>query len=436
MLRAIKFMLVGIFTLLFFTEYAFPKEFFDELLNEAYMEAEEETLDDVFDLAIRSFNDGVYSIAIEKGEKFLKEYYKNDYKREAIVHMLAIIYYKNKDYKNLKRIFFENEQNLSRDTKLKIFQLINNYLVRKKRFKEVKKLRRKYLSFFLKSPPFEIINPKLKAFKPNRNIFQLKDEIYIGENSLYIATRNTTLVQIAKELDMGYDEVRYANPEVNPFDVTRGMAVFVPRKRLLPDVAFEVGTIYLNLGEKRLYYPIKDDNDKILVITIPVGIGTDDNQSPIGVFKISEKRKDPKWYVPESIKKENPDLPDVFPPGPDNPLGTRAMRLGTTSFLMHGTSKRYGIGMRVSHGCIRMYNRDVEKLFEVVKVGTKVVITEQKYKMFIRGDTLNIEIHELTKKDKQEILKNLTDKGFNVDENLILFLGKENRAYMVQIERQ
>jgi lipoprotein-anchoring transpeptidase ErfK/SrfK len=417
--------------ILFGFSISYADDIFDDLLKSAYSEAKEDSLEDVFALAIMSFNDGIYSVAREKGERFLREYYKNDYKREAIIYMLSIIYYKNKDFRSLKKIFEENQEYLSLSTKQKIFQLINNYLVRKRRYKEIKYLRKKYHYLFAKPKPFEIINEKLKLFQPNVNIFLLKDEIYIGENELYIARRNTTLPIVAKSLDMGYDEMRYANPHINPFDIRKGDIIFVPKKRLLPKIDFEVGTIYLNLGEKRLYYPVKDDDGKILVITIPVGIGTDDNKSPIGEFRISEKRKNPSWYVPESIREENPDLPKVVPPGPDNPLGTRAMRLGKTSFLMHGTSKRFGIGMRVSHGCIRMYNRDVEKLFEVVKVGTKVVSTEQDYKYFIRDMRLYLEIHNLNKKQRKELLELLSKEGIDLDPNLLLFLSKEYRASLI-----
>jgi len=429
-MRLVKYLLIII--LLTFSV-AYPDDIFDELIKSAYSEAEEDTLDDMFALAIMSFNDGIYSVAREKGEKFLKEYYRNDFKREAVIYMLAVIYYKNRNYRSLLKLFEENQEYLSLSTRQKVFQLINNYLIRRRRYKEVKKLREKYSYLFVKPKPFKIKNKKLQQFKPNVNIFKLRDEIYIGENILYIVKSNTTLPVVAKVLDMGYDEMKYANPHLNPFDIRKGEIVFIPKKRLLPKIDFEVGTIYLNLGEKRLYYPVKDDDGKILIITIPVGIGTDDNKSPVGVFRISEKRKNPSWFVPESIRKENPDLPKVVPPGPTNPLGTRAMRLGKTTFLMHGTSKRFGIGMRISHGCIRMYNKDVEKLFEVVRVGTKVVITEQDYKYFVRGMELYLEIHNLSKKQKKGLLNRLYKYGIELDPNLLTFLAKEYRASLIII---
>ena len=413
----------------------------DLLLQEAYKYAKEESIEDVYDLAVGFYLDGLYNDALEKGKKFLNEYYKNDIKRDTIVEILAYIYYKQEDYKNLKNLWDKYKNKVSWDTKIRLFQLLNNYLVEKLRYKEAQKLRQQYIYLFKQPPPFEIVSEKLKMFQPNINIFQLKDEVYIGENLLYVAPRRTNLYQVAKDLDMGFDEMKLANPTINPLIIFKGMIIFVPRKRLLPQVDFEVGTIYINLGEKRLYYPVKDDNDNILVISIPIGIGTDDNQSPVGEFRISEKRKNPSWYVPESIRKENPDLPKVFPPGPDNPLGTRAMRLGHTSFLMHGTSKRYGIGMRVSHGCIRMYNKDVEKLFEIVKVGTKVVSVDINYKNFIRGNTGLLEVHGNSKKKiglSREDIRFLdiyfSNGGLNVSEKLIEYIATMRRAYLNKIE--
>jgi len=430
-MRLAKYLIIA---LLFVFNIAKSEDIFDELIKTAYSEAVEDTFDDLFTLAIMSFNDGIYSVAREKGEEFLKEYPRNDFKREAIVYMLAIIYYKNGDYRSLIKLFKTNEKKISLSTRKKVFQLVNNYLIRRKREREARYLRKKYSYLLAQPKPFKIVNEKLKKFTPNVNIFRLKEEIYIGENVLYvIKSKRTNLYVVAKVLDMGYDEMRYANPHISPFDIRRGDIIFVPRKRLLPKIDFEVGTIYLNLGEKRLYYPVRDDDGKILVITVPVGIGTDDNESPIGVFRISEKRKNPSWYVPESIRKENPNLPKVVPPGPDNPLGTRAMRLGRTSYLMHGTNKPYGIGRRVSHGCIRMYNPDVEKLFDVVRIGTKVVSTQQDYKYFVRGRKLYLEIHNMTRRQRRKLLNTLAQEGVYIDPNLLLFLSKQYRASLIII---
>jgi len=428
-MRLIKYLLI---MFLLVINIGYTDDVFDELLQAAYSEAKEDRQDDLFVMALTAFNDGIYYIARKNGEKFLKQYRRKDYKREMIIYMLSIIYYKNKDYRNLRRHFRKYHDQVSLSTAQKMFQFINNYLIRKKRYKEARRLRDKYSYLFVKPKPFKILNEKLKLFKPNVNIFKLKEEIYIGQTELYvIKSRVTSLPVVAKYLDMGYDEMKYANPYINPLDIRRGDVIFVPRRRLLPKIDFRVGTIYLNLGEKRLYYPVRDDDGKILVITIPVGIGTDENKSPVGVFRISEKRKNPEWRVPKSIREENPELPEVVPPGPNNPLGTRAMRLGRTTYLMHGTSKRFGIGMRVSHGCIRMYNKDVEKLFEVVKIGTKVVSTEQDYKYFVRSRKVYIEIHNLTSKQLRGLLRQLRKLGARLDPSLIRFISRQYRATLV-----
>jgi len=427
-MKLIKYLLI---TFLVIINIGYGDELFDELLRMAYSETAEDSNDDIFIMALTSFNDGIYYIARKNGEKFLRKYKRKDYKREMIIYMLSIVYYKNKDFRTLKKHFQKYHNEVSRSTSQKMFQLINNYLIRRWKYKEARRLRKKYSYLFAKPKPFKILNKKLKLFKPNVNIFKLKEEIYIGENELYVVKNKTRLHSVAKYLDMGYDEMKYANPDINPFNVRKGYVVFVPRRRLLPKIDFEVGTIYLNLGEKRLYYPVKDDDGKILVITVPVGIGTDDNKSPVGVFKISEKRKNPEWRVPKSIREENPDLPEVVPPGPNNPLGTRAMRLGRTTYLMHGTNKRFGIGMRVSHGCIRMYNKDVEKLFEVVKIGTKVVSTEQDYKYFVRSRKVYIEIHNLSKKQLKGLMKQLSKLGARIDPSLLRFLSRQYRATLV-----
>jgi len=231
---------------------------------------------------------------------------------------------------------------------------------------------------------------------------------------------------------MGYDELKISNPHIDPFDIIKGEAVFIPRRRLLPEQDFEFGTIYINLSEKRLYYPLIIEGEAY-VISFPVGIGTDNTKSPEGEFRISQKKENPEWVVPESIRKEDPSLPPVVPPGPDNPLGVRAMRLGHTEYLLHGTSKRFGIGMKVSHGCIRMYNADVVRLFDIVKKGTKVVITDKRFKIF-KNKHLYVEIFELSQKDKTDILNLLKNRGVSLTHYLIDFYNREKRGYSIPLQ--
>jgi len=121
---------------------------------------------------------------------------------------------------------------------------------------------------------------------------------------------------------------------------------------------------------------------------LPIGIGDQGKETPVGTFTIIEKIIKPAWYVPESIRKEEPDLPAVVPPGPDNPMGSHALRLSNPTLLIHGTNRPWGIGMRSSHGCIRLYQEDISVLFGMVKRGTPVTIVDQPVKAAAGGSCL------------------------------------------------
>jgi L,D-transpeptidase ErfK/SrfK len=143
----------------------------------------------------------------------------------------------------------------------------------------------------------------------------------------------------------------------------------------------------------RLYYFFKQKKSK-LVKTYPIGIGSEGNNTPEGKFSVIQKIVKPSWYVPESIRKERPQLPKVVPPGRDNPLGSHALRLSLGTILIHGTNKPYGIGRRISHGCIRLYPEDIPKLFKLVSKGTKVTIIRQPVKIGIENNKVYIEVHK------------------------------------------
>ncbi|NPA58803.1 MAG: L,D-transpeptidase family protein [Aquificae bacterium] len=411
--------------LVFFTAYTYE---IDDLLEEALSEAEKETSEKYYNLALKLFNDGVYRLAVENGETFLKKNNADIKKVEDIFLLLIVSYYQMKQPDKIYSLYMKYLNSpISEDTKKKAFIYTNNLLVRKKLWKKVKALRSKSAHLLEEIKPFPPLEGKYAPFEPGINIFRLREDNLIGFNSIFVSKENQTLIEIAKKLDMGYDEMKIANPHLDPFDITEGEAVFIPRKRMLPVQDFEFYTIYINLSEKRLYYPVIYDGDPY-VITFPVGIGKDNTKSPIGEFKITQKKRNPEWVVPKSIREEDPSLPPVVPPGPDNPLGVRAMRLGHTEYLLHGTSKKFGIGMEVSHGCIRMYNRDVERLFEIVPKGTKVVITEKRYKI-MKNHKVLIEIFELNEKDKKELLTILEEKGVKTTPHLIEFYNREKRGY-------
>jgi L,D-transpeptidase ErfK/SrfK len=142
-------------------------------------------------------------------------------------------------------------------------------------------------------------------------------------------------------------------------------------------------------------------------LTYPVGIGRQGWNTPLGQTQIVAKNANPDWTVPESIHREHQALGDPLPKvihaGPDNPLGSYAMPLGFSGYLIHGTNKPYGIGLQVSHGCVQLYPEDIEILFNKVEVGTPVRIVHQPYMATWQDDMLYLEAHHpLDKWEKQQ----------------------------------
>ena len=210
------------------------------------------------------------------------------------------------------------------------------------------------------------------------------------------AKQEDTLLDVARRYNIGQNEIVLLNPDVDRWLPGGGAKVRITNSRILPDTPRKGLT--LNLPEFRLFFypPAKKDQIRI-VTTHPISIGRQDWNTPLGKTSIVGKKKDPTWTPPESIKKEHAAqgeiLPNVVPAGPENPLGLYAMRLGVPGYLIHGTNKPYGVGMRVSHGCVRMYPEDIEKLFPDVRIGTPVYIVNQPIKAGWLNDTLYIEAH-------------------------------------------
>lgn len=228
----------------------------------------------------------------------------------------------------------------------------------------------------------------------------------VGQTKYVPASQEDTLIDIAREYSVGQDEIVMANPKVDRWLPGNGTQVTVPRQFILPNAPRN--GIVVNIPEMRLYfYPSAGKGAKpTTVVTYPISIGRMDWRSPLGVTKVVAKVKDPVWRPPASIKAEHAKngeiLPDVVPAGPNNPLGQFAMRLGVPGYLIHGTDqdKSFGIGMRVTHGCIRMYPEDVAKLFPEVAVGTPVNLVNQPVKLGWRGDVLYIEVSESLDEDR------------------------------------
>ncbi|HYE34005.1 L,D-transpeptidase family protein [Methylocaldum sp.] len=227
----------------------------------------------------------------------------------------------------------------------------------------------------------------------------------IGEIQYTKAKHEDTLIDIAREFSVGQDEIVMANPTVDRWLPGDGKDVLVPRQFILPDAPHS--GVVINIPEMRLYYyPAQPKTKATQVITYPVSIGRMDWRTPLGATKIAQKVKDPVWRPPETIKEEHARdgdiLPDVVPAGPLNPLGRFALRLGVPGYLIHGTGidKAYGIGMRVTHGCIRMYPEDIERLYPLVNVGTPVHLVNQPVKLGWSDGTLYMEVHQPLDEDR------------------------------------
>lgn len=220
----------------------------------------------------------------------------------------------------------------------------------------------------------------------------------VGEVQRVIAKHEDTLLDIGRVHGVGYEEIVAANPGVDPWLPGDGTEVLIPSRYILPDAPRE--GIVVSLAEHRLYYfPPARAGEPQVVQTYPISIGKMDWKTPLGRTRIINKRERPAWYPPESVRKEHAlegrPLPKVVPPGPDNPLGDYAMRLDIPggAYLIHGTNRPAGVGMQVTHGCIRMFPEDIAEFYKLVPVNTPVLMIDQPYKMGWQGNELYIEVH-------------------------------------------
>ena len=205
-----------------------------------------------------------------------------------------------------------------------------------------------------------------------------------------------TFVKLARRYNVGYRELRLSNPDVDPWLPGDGTPMVIPTRYVLPNVARK--GIVINIPEMRLYYfPPEGSEYAGKVVTYPLGIGREGWSTPLAKTTAVRKKADPTWTPPASIRAEHEKagdtLPAVVPAGPDNPLGQHALYLGLPSYLLHGTNKPAGIGLKVSHGCIRLYPEDIASLFALVPTGTPVNIISEPYKIGWEGNTLFIESH-------------------------------------------
>jgi L,D-transpeptidase ErfK/SrfK len=256
----------------------------------------------------------------------------------------------------------------------------------------------------------------------------------VGVVQVVKAGKEDTLTDIARRFNVGYEEMLRANPKVDPWLPGEGREIVVPSQFILPD-APRTG-IVINIPAMRIfYYPTPKKGERQVVYTHPIGIGKVGWRTPEGVTKIVRRQKDPTWRVPVSVRKEHhengDDLEPVIGPGPDNPLGKYAFYLEWPSYLIHGTNKPAGVGLRSSHGCIRLYPEDIEQFFVMVPIGTQVRVVNQPFVFGWRDGQLYMQPYDVLEDDSrdwQNAQKKLLSKS------LAARLQQEVRAHHEQVD--
>ena len=206
-----------------------------------------------------------------------------------------------------------------------------------------------------------------------------------------------TTPMLAGKNQVGFHELLWANPAVHSWMPGEGTRLRIPRQYILPGARRE--GIVLNLAEMRLYFyePAADAAAPGRVRTYPVSIGRLDWVTPLGLTRVVDRLENPTWYPPRSVLREHEargdELPRVVPPGPDNPLGRYALMLAAAGYFIHGTNRDEGIGMRVTHGCVRLRERDIAELVRRVGVGTPVEIVSLPIKVGLLDGAVYLEVH-------------------------------------------
>ncbi len=230
----------------------------------------------------------------------------------------------------------------------------------------------------------------------------------VGENQVVTIPDGNTLPleDFAAQYQMGLSNMLEANPGVDPYLPKGGTILNIPQQLILPDTPHE--GIVINSAEMRLYYYPQGTNT---VIVLPIGIGQLGKDTPINwVTKVERKRANPTWTPTAKMHAEyaaaGEPLPPVVPAGPDNPMGLYALYIGRL-YAIHGTNANFGIGLRVSHGCVRLRNEDIKFLFENVPVGTRVQFVNEPVKATTEPDgSRYIEVHNPLSTSEDQINNN------------------------------
>lgn len=273
-------------------------------------------------------------------------------------------------------------------------------------------------------------------------------ENYVGQMQLYPVQKEDTFVYIARDYNLGYVELRAANPSVDPWLPGAGTELILPTMHLLPQAPRR--GIVVNLPEMRLY---SYDRPGQPPHTYSIGIGREGLNTPTGTTKVTRKVEGPTWRPTARMRLEDPTLPEIVPPGPENPMGTHALYTDWSEYRIHGTDKPFGIGRRVSSGCMRLYPEGIVDLYARTPVGTPVTVIDQPVKAAWIGDEFYIEAHpsieqadqmeeeghistyRLSEDDFGLILRVAGDRADSLDWDRIRETVRERRGYPVLVGR-
>jgi L,D-transpeptidase ErfK/SrfK len=302
-------------------------------------------------------------------------------------------------------------------------------------------------------PPPPPVIPELPLAVPTHKFELVPGQDVVGTVQVTKSTKEDTLTDIARRFNVGYEEIVRANPKVDPWIPGEGTEIIVPTQFVLPNAKRE--GIVINVPQMRLFYfPPAKKGEPQMVYTHPIGIGRVGWATPQGTTKVVRRKKDPTWRPTASIIKEHKeergeDLPRVIGPGPDNPLGRYAFYLGWPTYMIHGTNKPAGVGLRSSHGCIRLYPEDIAQLFELAPIGTTVRVVNQPYVFGWHDGALHIQAFDVLEDDPRDwkkaqakllnkaladrIQKELAARKEKIDWDAVAKLSKEPRGIPVSV---
>jgi L,D-transpeptidase ErfK/SrfK len=233
--------------------------------------------------------------------------------------------------------------------------------------------------------------------------YQLPDRTVIGASKWHKVKPKDTLLDIAREYGLGYNEVDLLYPRMDAWVPPDGKRITIPTFWVLPPTQHQ--QLVINVAELRLYYFEKASGT---VQTNPIGIGDEGWETPLGTFHITEKRPNPTWYIPQSLQAKYGMA--AMPPGPENPLGDFMMKFSAGAYGIHGTAMPWGVGRLVSHGCIRCYPEHIKILYPQVSIGTKLEIIYEPIKLGQRDGQIFVECHPDVYRKLPDYVQYATDK--------------------------